>query len=229
MPAISIYRGEEIVMKKWHITPTTPDYRKTVVKGYAMDDVHRFPAAPAFATELTERLIDRSVVDPTEVGQILADRVEDPLKAGFGHAYGFPIRRLFRGKPIPVVPVMLNTYYPPNVPTPARCYDVGVALRQAVEASTGDFRVAIIASGGLSHFVVDEELDRKVLDAMCHGKGEVLRSLPTGALNAGSSEIRNWIMVAGAIAPMTNQWTEYQPLYRTPAGSGIGVAFGVWT
>ena len=56
----------------------------------------------------------------------------------------------------------------------------------------------------------------------------LLKSLPKGALNSGSSEIRNWILVAGAIENMKKRWFEYQALYRQAAGTGIGVAFGVW-
>jgi hypothetical protein len=222
MPALAIYYGAEVRTKKWPITPETPAYRLEVVKGYAMDRVHVFPGAPSFATALIRSL----VADAIDVAAVAT--IEDPLTAGIGHAYGFVVNRLFGGKSIPIVPVLLNTFHGPNVPMPARCYDVGVALRKAIEASPEDLRVAIVASGGLSHFVVDEDLDRRILKAMCSGDGETLRALPVGALNAGSSEIRNWITVAGAIHGMTNRWTEYQPLYRTPAGTGIGVGFAVW-
>jgi hypothetical protein len=58
-------------------------------------------------------------------------------------------------------------------------------------------RVAVAASGGLSHFVVDEILDRRVLDAIKKKDAQRLRSLPRGALHSGSSEILNWVMVAG--------------------------------
>ena len=54
---------------------------------------------------------------------------------------------------------MMNTYYPPNQPNPKRCYDFGRTLRSAIEAWPTKARVAILASGGLSHFVVDEDLD----------------------------------------------------------------------
>ncbi|MDB5409617.1 MAG: extradiol ring-cleavage dioxygenase [Rhodospirillales bacterium] len=222
MPALAIYYGEEIRTKKWPIAPTTPVYRLEVVKGYAMDRVHVFPGAARFAGFLIRSL----VADAIDIAAVAT--IEDPLKAGIGHAYGFVVNRLFGGRSIPIVPVLINTFHGPNVPTPARCYDFGVALRKAIEASPENLRVAVVASGGLSHFVVDEALDRRVLAAMCSGDRDSLRGLPVEALNSGSSEIRNWIAVAGAIAGMTNRWTEYQPLYRTPAGTGIGVGFGVW-
>jgi len=61
---------------------------------------------------------------------------------------------------IPIVPLVVNTYYPPNQPTPRRCFALGSAVRKAIESFTLDFRVGILASGGLSHFTVDEELDQ---------------------------------------------------------------------
>ena len=101
-------------------------------------------------------------------------------------------------KPIPVVPVFLNTYFPPNQPRPRRCYELGIAIRQAVESFAGDARVGVIASGGLSHFLVDEDFDRAILKA-CAGKDtKFLQNLPRNKLHAGSSEILNWVGVAGA-------------------------------
>jgi hypothetical protein len=223
MPAVSVFYGDKVVMHTRELHAASPSWAETVAKGYAMDDAYAFPGAPAFALDLIKALIERDV----DIGA--AAKVDDPATAGFGHAYGFVVQRLFRGRPIPIVPIMLNTYFPPNVPTPARCFDIGRHLRAAIESSPTELRVAVVASGGLSHFVVDEALDRRVVDAMVKGERDVLRNLPPCALNAGSSEIRNWIAMAGAIEGMKNRWLEYQPLYRTPAGTGIGVAFGVWS
>jgi aromatic ring-opening dioxygenase catalytic subunit (LigB family) len=71
-----------------------------------------------------------------------------PPARHFGHAFGFVIRRLLGDGQIPVVPLLLNTFYPPNQPSPARCYALGKALRQAIEAYPEDLRVAVVASGG---------------------------------------------------------------------------------
>lgn len=222
MPAVSIFYGEQIVTRPRRLDASSPSWLPTVAKGYAMDQAHAFQGAPSFALGLIERLIAADV----DVGA--AARVDDPTQAGFGHAYGFVVRRLFGGKSIPIVPILLNTYYPPNVPTPARCHDLGRHLKAAIESSPTAERVAVIASGGLSHFVVDEQLDRQVLEALLAGDRQALRTLPPPALIGGSSEIRNWIALAGAIDGLESQWHEYQPLYRTPAGSGIGVAFAAW-
>jgi hypothetical protein len=101
-------------------------------------------------------------------------------------------------------------------------------LRAAIEASPLDLRVAVAASGGLSHFVVDDILDQQILEALRVKDAQTLRAIPQGALNSGSSEIRNWIMVGALVEDLKLQWSEYHPVRRTPAGTGTGVAFAAW-
>ncbi len=73
------------------------------------------------------------------------------------------------------------------------------AIRKAVESYAGDARVGIIASGGLSHFLVDEDFDRAILKACADKDATFLQNLPRNKLNAGSSEILNWVGIAGAL------------------------------
>jgi len=222
-PALAIFHGDWLdTLEGKYARADAPAWMRRVGEGYLMERSHRAPAAAGFGLQLIQGLI-REHVDVTSVAH-----VEDPRRAGLGHAYGFVIKRLFGGRRIPVVPVMLNTYYPPNVPTSARCYDIGAAMRRTLDAIPGDTRVAVVASGGLSHFVVDEALDRRVLRAMAEQDAGFLRSVPPEALQSGSSETLNWILAAGAMASMPMAWQEYQPLYRTPAGTGVGVAFCAW-
>jgi len=89
--------------------------------------------------------------------------------------------------------------------------------------------VAVLASGGLSHFVVEEELDRQVLGGLADPNGEALRAIPREALLEGSSEILNWVLTAGAVSHLTLQSANYVPVRRTPAGSGVGLGFAVWS
>jgi hypothetical protein len=222
LPVVSVFFGDTMVMHSSHDDGNLPAWRHSVRDGYAMDKFHEFPGHKALALDIIKGLLDRDV----DVGS--SARVVDPAAAGFGHAYGFIIRRLFRGRQIPVVPVLLNTYFPPNVPSAARCFDIGRHMRAAIEESASDLRVAVIASGGLSHFVVDTELDGRVIDALKRGDGEQLRAIPRDALRSGSSEILNWILGAGAIQGMKVRWEEYIPLYRSPAGTGVGAAFVSW-
>lgn len=218
-PAIGIYWG-----KDWHtglLEHVPPgQFFENVKVGYAMDDVHFFEGAPDLAHDL--------VTTAVELDFDITSLEEMPKGRGFGHAYGFVIRRLLGERSVPVVPVLLNTYFPPNQPTAARCYDLGRALAEGVRRSGSDRRVVFAASGGLSHFVVHEDLDRRVLDAIVAGDAATLRSIPQEELQSGTSEIRNWIAVAGAMAGRGVAWHEYAPCYRTHAGTGCGMAFLRW-
>ncbi|HVN28723.1 MAG TPA: hypothetical protein VMT64_09575, partial [Candidatus Binataceae bacterium] len=98
-----------------------------------------------------------------------------------------------------------------------------------IDASTLNRRIAVVASGGLSHFVTNEPLDHRIIEALKTGDATDLCRLPAKLLKSGSSEIRNWIAVAGIIGDAKAKWIEYVPVYRTPAGTGIGLAFARWT
>lgn len=225
LPAIAVYTGNEIVMHpKSEVSPNIPDWYKRANQGYMMDTAHRHPAAASAAVQIVENLI------ATGVDVSVAAQVENPEAAGFGHAYGFVIDRLLARRPVPVLPVMLNTYYPPNVPTPRRSYEVGRRLAQALTEVTLFRRVCIVASGGLTHFATDEAFDRKVLTAMRERDVETLATLPVKGLRSGNSEILNWVMAAGALERLhlTEADTDYIPVHRTPAGTGIGLAFCTW-
>jgi hypothetical protein len=221
-PMVSIYYGEEIATNDVWGRDDKPAWMNTMGRGYAMDEVHRFPGARLLAEELIGGLVRRHV----DVGA--SSHVEDPTVAGFGHAFGFVAERLFKGRSIPMLPVLLNTYFPPNVMTSARAFEVGAAIRSVLHESPSDARVAVIASGGLSHFVVDEKLDRQVIEGLEPGRSDRLTSIPPNALNSGSSEILNWIMTAGAVDHLPLAWADYEPIRRTPAGTGVGVGFACW-
>lgn len=223
MPAVAVSYGDQMAMyPKNQNSPNLPEWLKIANVGYGMDTPKSYKAAPDFALRLIEGLLDASV-DVAAVGD-----VPDPNKAGFGHAFGFVVERLFSGRAIPVVPVLLNTYYPPSVARAWRAYEIGHALATAIEAMPDDTRVAIVASGGLSHFVADEDLDRTVLDALKNKDPAPLRALPPKALRSGSSEILNWVLTGGALEAVPLKWMEYIPVQRTPAGTGIGLGFAAW-
>ena len=125
-----------------------------------------------------------------------------------------------------MVPVFINTCYPPNRPTARRCYDFGIALRKAIETMPGDKRVLIIASGGLSHFVLDEELDRMLIQGLENDDRAVLEQLPR--LDSPTGEIRNWVAAAGACSGMRFELFDYVPTPRSAAGTGGGWCFAHW-
>ncbi|MGA8383608.1 MAG: hypothetical protein WB710_21000 [Stellaceae bacterium] len=222
LPSILVYYGDTI-----RNVPLSPNFkgpewsRLATARYYEEKEPRDYPVDARLALHLTGELIDREFDIATSNGL--------PPGHGEGHAHAFVRKRLMEDPDLPVVPVFLNTYYPPNQPTPRRCYNFGRAIREAVESYPGEARIGIVGSGGLSHFVVDEELDRGVIDALKRKDGEALQSLPRRKLNSGSSEIRMWIAVGGAVEHLDMTWSHYVPGYRTPAGSGTGLGFAVFS
>ncbi|SEB24864.1 protocatechuate 3,4-dioxygenase [Variovorax sp. YR216] len=166
--------------------------------------------------QLCDRDFDIAAMDGLERGQFE------------GHAFQFIHRRLLQEYELPVIPVILNTFDPPNQPTPRRCVALGKALRELIAEWPQDIRVGVIASGGLSHFVVDEELDHKIIGAIRNKDSATLASLDPKQLQAGSSEIRNWLVVGEMARDLDLEWIEYVPGYRTAALTGTGLAFAAW-
>ena len=74
---------------------------------------------------------------------------------GIGHAFSFIYRRILRDNPIPLVPILLNTFFPPNQPRPRRCFELGRVIGEAITSWPTDARVCVVGSGGLSHFVTE--------------------------------------------------------------------------
>ncbi len=219
MPALSIFWGDRIECippgdKKGH--PSILQARRDQFG----DEREWYSGESGLGRHLLEQM--------TAMEFDVAQFARQPEGRSIGHAFTFVRRRIMREKLFSIVPVMLNTYYPPNQPTAARCYAFGRALRQAIESWDSAKKVAVIASGGLSHFVVDEDLDHAVLEAMRTKDGQRLGGLGQELLQSGSSEIKNWIVAAGILEPLKMNLMDYVPAYRSEAGTGCGLAFAEW-
>ena len=222
-PSLAVYCGVEIATYK-RDPAGMPGWRVAVSKAYGMDAVRRYRAAPEAAEWLLERLV-AGEFDVASIGSI-----PEPERLGFGHAWGYVAERVLKGMDTRMLPVLINTMYPPNIPAPARCRKFGAAIAHALCELPGDLRVAVIASGGLSHFICEEEIDRGILDAILGNDFDYLDGIPETQLTSGSSETRSWIAMAGMLgAQRKNRWLSYVPIRRTPAGTGQGMAFGVWS
>jgi 3-O-methylgallate 3,4-dioxygenase len=126
--------------------------------------------------------------------------------------------------------VFINTFYPPNQPTAGRCFEFGRALGRAILSWPENLRVGVIASGGLTHFVIDEAFDAQVIEAMLTGNAASLASVEEAMFQSGTSEIKNWIAVAGIMAEagLKMRLVDYVPCYRSEAGTGSAMGFACW-
>jgi hypothetical protein len=173
---------------------------------------------PALAQGLLEQLMEQGF-DPA-YSKLLR------YEGGLGHAFARVLKFLTPDAGPPVVPIMVNTYYPP-APSAQRCMAFGQALASAIERLPGNRRIAVVGSGGLSHTIIDEALDHGVIAAIKANDLGFLGALPAAQLTAGTSEIRNWIVTAAA-ADRPATIVDYVPCYRIPTGVGCGMGFAYW-
>jgi 2,3-dihydroxyphenylpropionate 1,2-dioxygenase len=132
------------------------------------------------------------------------------------HTQVVPLYFLLREPKIPILPIYVNTWVDP-VPSPRRCYQVGELIRKVADDSKE--RVAILATGGLSHFPgsprigeIDTHFDHKLLELMREGKGRSLVDYSVEELSqAGDSEFLNWMVVVGAVGDAKAAYTSYMP------------------
>ncbi|HKZ03852.1 MAG TPA: hypothetical protein VJU81_00135 [Methylomirabilota bacterium] len=196
-------------------------------------NVFSFDAVPAFCVRIgrsVERMVQEGAIefdraldglpDRYPLHEDLANRVlEDGVEAGFDfaaswsapldHAFLSPVSVLCGDRPVPpLAPLWVNCFVAPP-PTARRCFDVGRHIARVV--ADGPWRVALIATGGLSHFPAlaiervgtsDPAFDRRVLAALEAGDHEALRALSTKELHeTGSHELLNWMVLLGAVSP----------------------------
>jgi len=134
------------------------------------------------------------------------------------HTQNVPLYFLMPEAKIPILPIYVNTWVDP-APSPRRCYQLGALLRRVADNSKE--RVAILATGGLSHFPgsprigeIDETFDHKLLEVMRQGKGKSLVDYSVqDLLEAGDTEFLNWMVVIGAVGDAKATYTAYMPDY----------------
>ena len=243
MPSINLYWGDTIKMLPRPITDKMTEAQKVSSRAYGTVEKD-WPVDSALGLHVLESLMEDDFdiaqsryLRPEFGGKIGPatwyldmERSTEPRPFGIQHAFGFGMARWFHGKTVPVIPITINTCYPPNWISPRRAYNLGRAVRKAVDAWKDEgVRVAFGCTGGLSHFVVDEELDRQTLKGLETANGEILTSLPRHRLQSATTEILNWVAVQGAMGDTKMETITYEAGYRTPAGTGCGCAVGHWS
>jgi aromatic ring-opening dioxygenase catalytic subunit (LigB family) len=222
-PAITVYRGS-LISNVQHLSEDAPGLN-IAEPGNSPAEGATYPGATALADHILDSLAEESFD--------LAQSDQTPSGAprgGIPHAYGFFYHTILQDSTPPSVPIILNVHFPHNTPKLGRCLDLGRALHRAIDTFTGFDRVAVMASGGLSHFVLDEEFDRKVIAAMQTGDEDALARLPENVFKVGTAEIKNWYPVIAAMNAAGRRFhqVDYVPCYRSEAGTGNGMCFAYW-
>jgi aromatic ring-opening dioxygenase catalytic subunit (LigB family) len=205
---------------------------------YSGGDFRTAADAPAYRSRsdvadlLLKRLV-REDFDVSIVGKFPDDRL-------ISHAHVHVLERLVPDRDIPVVPIFVNGIHVPSL-EPRRCYALGAAMRRIVASDLpSETRVAVVASGGLSHFTagypwkayngpfkygaISTDFDQRLIAAMTRGGGAKLASELTSddLLYHGDIEFRCWLVVLGMVEDVPAEMLAYEPFYRAIMGMGVG-------
>ena len=139
--------------------------------------------------------------------------------AVLGHSFAAVYEWVIPGSKIPVVPIFVNTYLPP-LPTPQRCAALGKAIAEVIAERPE--RVAIIASGGLSHYPGTWKYPQPAYDfdywaiaLMERGNIEPLLKLSSEQLDeVGNTEMLPWYFLFGALGNVQGELITYQPTWH---------------
>ena len=184
-------------------------------------DKYRIPGHPALARYLVNEGARR--------GLALAYL----RQMAFDDGISVPMHYLNPASSIALVPVTMNCTVPP-IPTPERAYQVGTALSAMLRAFPGDLRIAVLATGGLSHepggpryFWVDEEFDLWFLELLKKGDhAALLRECTLERMEAagsgGTAELLAWILVM-AFTTGPAEVLAYMPAIAWRSGTGMVV------
>ncbi|VVE78510.1 DODA-type extradiol aromatic ring-opening family dioxygenase [Pandoraea sputorum] len=227
-PSITVYAGERIEnipLTEAQVARLPPGVA-IAEEGHCPPEGATYPGAPDVADALVRSLCDGHF----DVARSVRLPGGEDRQHGIPHAFGFLYRRIMRDTPPPSVPIFLNVGVAPNQPRAARCLAFGHALRAAIEQLPDDLRVAVLASGGMTHFVIDEALDRHVLNAFAEHDEAALADIPEPYFNGNTAEIKSWYPLAAAMHDIDWRMTlvDYVPCYRTEAGTGNAMAFAYW-
>ena len=177
----------------------------------------RVPGDPQLSAQLLDACLDGGF-DPLFSDELL-----------FDHATYLPLHFLTPSMTVPVVPVIINTLTPP-MPTAKRCFAFGEFLGQVL--SRAEKRVALIATGGLSHWPGEAQhgkinipFDKKFLQNIITGDHQQLTAYTHDEINreagSGGHEIRTWIALAGAVQRWKADLIAYEPVVPWATGCGL--------
>jgi len=148
------------------------------------------------------------------------------------HGAMVPLHFLTPQMNVPIIPIIMNCLTHP-LPPLSRCYRLGQVLGDIVRGWPE--RVAIVATGGLSHWPgtpqagkINVDFDRKFLQAMIEGATEEFTRYTDMEIESqagpGAHEIRPWLAAAGAARNAKAEVITYEPVQAWATGCGL-VAF----
>lgn len=203
-PSLNLFLGDEI----WGY--------KRIVRGEPLDENERFSLRcnPELATFLLHGLVER------EFDFTWNDSLK-PLgrpEIGIGHAFTGPIVKVLDGMDVPVIPLMQNVRHKPII-SARRCFELGLAIHDVLEKRHE--KVAVVCTGGLSVYTIDEALDQWLLQQIAEGEQERLANLfvvDSNNVRGETGELRNWVTMSSTLNGVKATIVDYIPCYHGIAG-----------
>ncbi len=131
--------------------------------------------------------------------------------------------------PWPVTPIAVNMIRHP-IPTSERLYDLGAALRGAIQSWPRDQRVLVVATGGMSHQIsgarfgmANEALDRFFLGKLQHDVDELMAIPQEEYMRLGGTEAAELAIWFSMRAALSDDIKEVYSFHTFPRITGCGV------
>lgn len=185
-------------------------------EGYGPRPVPKVVGDSAFAWHLASSLIQDDF-DMTIVSDMTVDHgLTVPLSVAFDQPKAWPCK---------VIPICVNMIQYPQ-PSAQRCFNLGKALRRAIDSYGEDIKVAVFGTGGLSHQLqgeraglINQEYDQRWLDLFVDDPQEVAKISLTELLRETGSEgieCIMWLIMRGA---MNEKVDVIHRFYHVPASN----------
>lgn len=170
--------------------------------------------------ELAAHMVQSLVLDEFDITIVNEMQVDHGMTVPLTLLYGAP-----KAWPVRIIPLAVNVIQYP-APTGNRCFNLGKAIRKAVESWDEDLNVVIFGTGGMSHQIqgpraglVNSQFDKDFLDNLSQDPERLAQIPPLEYLrDAGAEaiELVMWLIMRGALG---NNVEEVHRFYHVPASS----------
>jgi protocatechuate 4,5-dioxygenase, beta chain len=171
---------------------------------------------PELAAHIAQSVV-QSDFDLTIINRMDVDHgLTVPLSLMFGQPQEWPCK---------VIPFAVNVVqYPP--PSGMRCYQLGKAIRRAIDSYDEDLNVQIWGTGGMSHQLqgpraglINQAFDQRFLDRIVNEPDELAKMTHIEYVREAGSEgieLVMWLIMRGALDPKVKQAHRF---YHVPASN----------
>lgn len=196
------------------------DEYKNADEGWGIPEMPSFRGDAPFSWHVAESLINQGV-DMCTCQEMKVD-----------HGFTVPMALMWRHLPewpVKTLPFAVNTVQHP-LTSAQRCFDVGKALKTAIDSYPEDMKIVIIGTGGLSHQLqgersglIDVDYDLKCMDAIINDPQWMCAQSNTDIMEKAGTEgieVIMWLVMRGALGENVNVLHKHYhaPISNTGAG-----------